>query len=56
LRSEISQNAQDQKQVNQEFNEFMKAAMISISDNTLQTKKILQKFDAIGTPPVRTDV
>lgn len=51
----MSQGNAETKQQMKEFSDYVKASQLSISENTLQIKKLLEKFDAIGMPPVRED-
>jgi hypothetical protein len=38
-----------------EMADYVKAALLAIADSTDKTKKVLEKFDTIGMPPVRED-
>ncbi len=47
-------NARQTAQAKQ-HNDFMQASQIAVAENTLQIRKILEKCDVIGMPPVRED-
>lgn len=49
----VSQAQAVQQAQIKEIADYVKAALLSIADSTDKTKKVLEKFDAIGMPPVR---
>jgi uncharacterized coiled-coil protein SlyX len=51
----MTQSSASNKQQIKELGDYLRASQLSISDNTNQIKKLLEKFDAIGMPPVRED-